>query len=216
MNPARVSSEARRPPDSSPSSPSPSGYKGVRKRKWGKWVSEIRLPNSRERIWLGSYDSAEKAARAFDAALFCLRGRSAKFNFPHSPPRISGAQSLSHQEIQAAAAQYASQHHPGPEEDGGEVASSADEATALQCTGEQSMDWSILETLEENERMVSDFGFMYSDMDYIRSGDCQLHPPPAMDRTNMKDGDDEDDDVHDHGNNGGDYVMHGTSFLWNF
>ena len=60
-------------------------YKGVRKRKWGKWVSEIRLPNSRERIWLGSYDSPEKAARAFDAALYCLRGCRANFNFPDTP-----------------------------------------------------------------------------------------------------------------------------------
>ncbi|KAJ6923103.1 ethylene-responsive transcription factor ERF017-like [Populus alba x Populus x berolinensis] len=73
---------------------SDSKFKGVRKRKWGKWVSEIRLPNSRERIWLGSYDSAEKAARAFDAALFCLRGRVAKFNFPENPPNIAGGSSL--------------------------------------------------------------------------------------------------------------------------
>ncbi|XP_011078131.1 ethylene-responsive transcription factor ERF017-like [Sesamum indicum] len=69
-------------------------YKGVRKRKWGKYVSEIRLPNSRARIWLGSYDTAEKAARAFDAALFCLRGRKAKFNFPDSPPDILNGRSL--------------------------------------------------------------------------------------------------------------------------
>jgi len=88
---------------------SDSRYKGVRKRKWGKWVSEIRLPNSRERIWLGSYDSAEKAARAFDAALFCLRGRTAKFNFPDNPPEISGGRSLTPPEIQAAAARFANE-----------------------------------------------------------------------------------------------------------
>ncbi|KAI3742153.1 hypothetical protein L1987_59833 [Smallanthus sonchifolius] len=82
-------------------------YKGVRKRKWGKWVSEIRLPNSRERIWLGSYDSPEKAARAFDAAAFCLRGSSAKLNFPGQPPNIPGGSSLSSTEIQAAAARFA-------------------------------------------------------------------------------------------------------------
>lgn len=82
-------------------------YKGVRKRKWGKYVSEIRLPNSRERIWLGSYDSAEKAARAFDAALFCLRGKSAKFNFPDNPPEIVNGRSMTPAEIQVAAARFA-------------------------------------------------------------------------------------------------------------
>lgn len=90
-----------------PAERSDSRYKGVRKRKWGKYVSEIRLPNSRARIWLGSYDTAEKAARAFDAALFCLRGRSAKFNFPDNPPDISGGRSLKPSEIQAVAAQFA-------------------------------------------------------------------------------------------------------------
>ncbi|XP_010687541.2 ethylene-responsive transcription factor ERF017 [Beta vulgaris subsp. vulgaris] len=82
-------------------------YTGVRKRKWGKWVSEIRLPNSRERIWLGSYDSPEKAARAFDAAQYCLRGKSANFNFPDNPPDIAGGRSMTPAEIQAAAARFA-------------------------------------------------------------------------------------------------------------
>ncbi|XP_023757401.2 ethylene-responsive transcription factor ERF017 [Lactuca sativa] len=82
-------------------------YRGVRKRKWGKWVSEIRLPNSRERIWLGSYDSPEKAARAFDAALFCLRGNTANFNFPHQPPDIPGGTELHPSQIPAVAATFA-------------------------------------------------------------------------------------------------------------
>ncbi|KAK2395885.1 ethylene-responsive transcription factor ERF017 [Trifolium repens] len=82
-------------------------YRGVRKRKWGKYVSEIRLPNSRQRIWLGSFDTAEKAARAFDAATFCLRGSGAKFNFPSNPPDIPGARSMTHSEIQAAATRFA-------------------------------------------------------------------------------------------------------------
>ncbi|CAH9077097.1 unnamed protein product [Cuscuta europaea] len=82
-------------------------FRGVRKRNWGKWVSEIRLPNSRERIWLGSFDSPEKAARAFDAALFCLRGKNANFNFPDDPPDIADGGSLSHDQIKVVAARYA-------------------------------------------------------------------------------------------------------------
>ncbi|XP_073010980.1 ethylene-responsive transcription factor ERF015 [Typha latifolia] len=58
------------------------GFRGVRMRRWGRWVSEIRIPKSRTRIWLGSYDAPEKAARAYDAAVYCLRGDSGKFNFP--------------------------------------------------------------------------------------------------------------------------------------
>ncbi|KAL2327303.1 hypothetical protein Fmac_020730 [Flemingia macrophylla] len=91
---------------------STTSYRGVRKRKWGKYVSEIRLPNSRQRIWLGSYDSAEKAARAFDAAMFCLRGSGARFNFPADPPDIAGGRTMTPSEIQIAAARFANSEPP--------------------------------------------------------------------------------------------------------
>ncbi|XP_019196599.1 PREDICTED: ethylene-responsive transcription factor ERF017-like [Ipomoea nil] len=96
----------------SSSSSSPCKYRGVRKRNWGKWVSEIRLPNSRERIWLGSFDSPEKAARAFDAALFCLRGKNANFNFPDNPPDIVDGNSMSLAQIKVAAANFANSEPP--------------------------------------------------------------------------------------------------------
>ncbi|PIN01626.1 hypothetical protein CDL12_04937 [Handroanthus impetiginosus] len=59
-------------------------YKGIRRRKWGKWVSEIRVPGTPERLWLGSYSSPEAAAVAHDVAFYCLRGNSSpeNLNFP--------------------------------------------------------------------------------------------------------------------------------------
>ncbi|XP_068658066.1 ethylene-responsive transcription factor ERF017-like [Aristolochia californica] len=91
-----------------------SRFKGVRMRKWGKWVAEVRLPNSRKRIWLGSYDTPEKAARAYDAAVFCLRGPGATFNFPDNPPRIPDTEKLTPVQIQAAAARFAHEHQSAP------------------------------------------------------------------------------------------------------
>uniref|UniRef100_A0A0C9S688 TSA: Wollemia nobilis Ref_Wollemi_Transcript_11547_989 transcribed RNA sequence n=1 Tax=Wollemia nobilis TaxID=56998 RepID=A0A0C9S688_9CONI len=82
-------------------------WKGARMRKWGKWVSEVRIPYSGARIWLGSYDTPLQAARAYDCAIYCLRGSKAKLNFPDFLPEIPSATSLTPAEIQAAAARHA-------------------------------------------------------------------------------------------------------------
>ncbi|KAL8510491.1 hypothetical protein ACS0TY_017342 [Phlomoides rotata] len=57
-------------------------YRGIRMRKWGKWVAEIRETNKRSRIWLDSYSSPVAVVCAYDTEVFHLRGPSARLNFP--------------------------------------------------------------------------------------------------------------------------------------
>lgn len=125
-------------------------------RSWGSWVSEIRAPNQKTRIWLGSYSTAEAAARAYDAALFIVKGSiNANFNFPeilssdllnyHPSPNANMMSPKSIQRVAAAAAANTNPHSTASL-----VASAIATTSSSTSTSSSSSETSERNVLEDN------------------------------------------------------------------
>nr|AGR40679.1 C-repeat binding factor 12 [Medicago truncatula] len=141
-------------------------YRGVRKRNLDKWVCEMREPNKKTKIWLGTFPTAEMAARAHDVAAMALRGRYACLNFADSAWRLPKPATTQAKDIQKAAAEAAEAFRPDKtlltnHNDNDKENDMAVVATAIE---EQSM--------EEKEKEVMNMQEMWSNMALMSPTHC--------------------------------------------
>ncbi|GLJ17219.1 hypothetical protein SUGI_0298310 [Cryptomeria japonica] len=148
-------------------------YRGVRKRKWGKYVAEIRS-GKRSRISLGSYFTPHAAARAYDAALLCLRVPNAtSFNFPDPQfnpsvvERVASAESnLSPKTIRRAAIAIGSAYDVVPPANGEEKGRNVEEVALAEASIEyRDAEKDKAHQVEEEEK--NDIKYLLQSPDHI-------------------------------------------------